>query len=245
MGKFSMTTDGRITMCCSPPDKVGKGRCNHVAQINDGETMEEFQHRGSIIVKFSRPCSYWKAKSNEEIIRDFIIIRGVNHRIKAKLQNLDVDQKYFYRKEIETYDEEDARRLIAEHKDEKNAYNTSYYKFVDEHPEMFFYSPVLKNYKEDEDTTQEINEIVDSYESIDDLALAFKESQKSLEQYNAHLKSNKENMTQKRFTKPEYKEAYQKAQQEIMEKTGWMGDAYYRGIAKKRKGIKFTIKRNW
>lgn len=245
MGKYSMTIDGRITMCCSPPDKIGKGRCNHVAQIKEGETIEQFQHRGQIIIKFNRTRQYWEKTSNEQIIRDFIVIRGVNHKIKAKLQNIDINQKYFYRKEIETYDEEDLKQILKDHKDEKNAYNTSYYQFIDEHPEMFFYSPTLKNYKEDEDTTKEIDEIVESYEDIDDLAIVFKESQKSLEKYNTYLKSNKENMTMKRFTKPEYKEAYQEAQQKIMEETGWMGDTYYKNLAKKRKGLKFTIKRNW
>lgn len=39
---LAITKDGKLTYCTAPPDLRGKGRCNHVAHQEDGQTKEEF-----------------------------------------------------------------------------------------------------------------------------------------------------------------------------------------------------------
>ena len=43
MGKrLAMTTDGKLTYCLSSDVNIGKGRCNHVIHIKNGESKEDF-----------------------------------------------------------------------------------------------------------------------------------------------------------------------------------------------------------
>lgn len=42
---MALTKEGTLTWCVAPPEKIGQGRCNHVAHINDGETVKEFIER--------------------------------------------------------------------------------------------------------------------------------------------------------------------------------------------------------
>lgn len=44
-GVLAYTTDGRITKCTCPPDKRGRGRCNHITHIQDGESYQDFLDR--------------------------------------------------------------------------------------------------------------------------------------------------------------------------------------------------------
>jgi hypothetical protein len=39
---LALTEDGRITYCTSPPELRGRGRCNHVAHQQDGQSVDEF-----------------------------------------------------------------------------------------------------------------------------------------------------------------------------------------------------------
>lgn len=45
MKVLAMTTDGKLTYCIASPENRGKGRCNHVAHQNNGETNEDFVKR--------------------------------------------------------------------------------------------------------------------------------------------------------------------------------------------------------
>lgn len=40
--RIALTTDGRLTICIAPPDKIGTGRCNHIAHQSDRQSVEEF-----------------------------------------------------------------------------------------------------------------------------------------------------------------------------------------------------------
>lgn len=40
-----MTIDGQLTYCTATEENIGKGRCNHIAHINDEETIGEFLDR--------------------------------------------------------------------------------------------------------------------------------------------------------------------------------------------------------
>ena len=41
-GVLALTTDGRVTYCVAPPEMRGKGRCNHVAHQEEGQSPEDF-----------------------------------------------------------------------------------------------------------------------------------------------------------------------------------------------------------
>ena len=42
---LALNTDGQLTYCTAPDEMRGKGRCNHVAHQNDGESGDEFLER--------------------------------------------------------------------------------------------------------------------------------------------------------------------------------------------------------
>ena len=72
-GVLCITKDGKPSYCKAPPEKRGIGRCNHIAHINPGETIEAFMDRcmqefPEIMVasKFSST-----AKSNDTISKDW------------------------------------------------------------------------------------------------------------------------------------------------------------------------------
>ena len=44
-GVLCITKDGKPSYCKAPPEKRGIGRCNHIAHINPGETIEAFMDR--------------------------------------------------------------------------------------------------------------------------------------------------------------------------------------------------------
>lgn len=50
--RLAINEKGELTYCTSPEDKIGIGRCNHIAHIMDGESIEDFNNRcNSIIFK--------------------------------------------------------------------------------------------------------------------------------------------------------------------------------------------------
>lgn len=45
---LALNIDGELSYCSAPPEMRGKGRCNHLAHKEDGETQEEFTQRAAI-----------------------------------------------------------------------------------------------------------------------------------------------------------------------------------------------------
>lgn len=42
---LALTEDGKMTYCAAAPDQRGKGRCNHIAHKEKGESTEDFFKR--------------------------------------------------------------------------------------------------------------------------------------------------------------------------------------------------------
>lgn len=47
--RLAMTTDGKLTWCTADDERIGKGRCNHIAHQNSDETSEDFCNRMEFI----------------------------------------------------------------------------------------------------------------------------------------------------------------------------------------------------
>ena len=45
--RLALTNDGHLTYCTASEENIGKGRCNHCAHQNKGESMEEFMTRAN------------------------------------------------------------------------------------------------------------------------------------------------------------------------------------------------------
>lgn len=48
--RLALTRDGRMTWCTSPEEKIGWGRCNHIAHAHAGETSESFGIRAEALL---------------------------------------------------------------------------------------------------------------------------------------------------------------------------------------------------
>lgn len=77
---LALTKDGRMTYCSASEENRGKGRCNHVAHQNIGESTQDFINRINVILES-------KEKENPELIDVTYLKEGLN-----KLDKMMVDQ---------------------------------------------------------------------------------------------------------------------------------------------------------
>lgn len=119
--RLALNTDGQMTYCSAPPDKIGVGRCNHVAHQNPGESAQEFTERASI-----KCITLGYKKDYEDIVKnafhDSMKYQDLNHlcfRIRMETGIAPFDESTFVGKDpdlIELYrkTEKEVQKLSLE-----------------------------------------------------------------------------------------------------------------------------------
>lgn len=107
-GVLALTTDGRITYCTCDPANRGKGRCNHVAHAQDGESEADFIERvnSQIVTEEDtkdkpsdygyeeNPITHDEVKQLREKIYELCGRRDVNmNNIKEVLESLPLEKQ--------------------------------------------------------------------------------------------------------------------------------------------------------
>lgn len=228
-----MTRDGKMTYCSSPDHLIGKGRCNHIAVAQDGETAEQFKERfdkENRIMKieniskydFTLPENYFESKSADQVERDYILLNAINLRLKKAIQ---VDKKYFYQNATTAPDPKELEALNIMYSKNLEVFNSLVAKYKEEHPDYYEEIPCQKTYKPSDEDKEEAQNFVNSITSPDAKCYWYFKTKSEVAQYKKFMKDNPIFMTTKKVLKEEKKAEYESFQKHAYEVSGYPGSS--------------------
>lgn len=68
--RLALTTDGRMTYCFADDKNIGRGRCNHIGHMKDGESQEHFSKRMQSEEILQESIKDFKFKEGEEVPKE-------------------------------------------------------------------------------------------------------------------------------------------------------------------------------
>lgn len=95
-GTWAANKDGVLEMCYSLPENMGKGRCPHVAHMQENESYEEFLDRVNELIELQEQCG-----DKEELVE----ISNKDQSFYAKMKGKELDEIFGQKVTMENFQE--------------------------------------------------------------------------------------------------------------------------------------------